>query len=148
MQIFQERNVGLHPAHAKLAQRPVHPMDRLLERVAKRGDLHQQRIEIGRDHRAAERRAAIQPMPKPAGGSIARQPPVIRNEMILRVFRRDPRTGSQTRASNLFLLRNQNRRLVQLVTLGDQIWLLTMSSPVTTSVTVCSTWMRGFTSMK
>ena len=29
-----------------------------------------------------------------------------------------------------------------------RIWLLTMSMPVTTSVTVCSTWMRGFISMK
>jgi hypothetical protein len=29
-----------------------------------------------------------------------------------------------------------------------RIWALTMSRPVTISVTVCSTWMRGFTSMK
>ena len=29
-----------------------------------------------------------------------------------------------------------------------RIWAFTMSRPVTISVTVCSTWMRGFTSMK
>ena len=29
-----------------------------------------------------------------------------------------------------------------------RIWLWTRSMPVTSSVTVCSTWMRGFTSMK
>jgi hypothetical protein len=29
-----------------------------------------------------------------------------------------------------------------------RICALTMSMPVTSSVTVCSTWMRGFTSMK
>src|SRR5258708_7270957 len=31
---------------------------------------------------------------------------------------------------------------------ATRIWLFTRSTPVTTSVTVCSTWMRGFTSMK
>ena len=30
----------------------------------------------------------------------------------------------------------------------SRIWALTMSMPVTTSVTVCSTWTRGLTSMK
>ena len=29
-----------------------------------------------------------------------------------------------------------------------RIWAFTRSMPVTSSVTVCSTWMRGFTSMK
>ena len=29
-----------------------------------------------------------------------------------------------------------------------RIWARTMSMPVTSSVTVCSTWTRGFTSMK
>ena len=29
-----------------------------------------------------------------------------------------------------------------------KIWLLTRSTLVTISVTVCSTWMRGLTSMK
>ena len=29
-----------------------------------------------------------------------------------------------------------------------RIWARTRSTPVTCSVTVCSTWMRGFTSMK
>lgn len=31
---------------------------------------------------------------------------------------------------------------------ATRIWLCTRSIPVTSSVTVCSTWMRGFTSRK
>ena len=67
-EIFQERNVGLHAAHAEFAQRPVHAMRPLRRRsLPDVGEFHQQRIEVGRDDRAAESRAAVESHAKPAG---------------------------------------------------------------------------------
>ena len=59
--VFEERDVGLHAAHAELAQRAVHAVAGLVEFAAPGADLHQQRIVERRDGRAAVGRAAIQP---------------------------------------------------------------------------------------
>ena len=49
---------------------------------------------------------------------------------------------------DVLLRRQADLRIVQRLPLRDEDLALTMSTPVTSSVTVCSTWMRGLTSMK
>ena len=60
-QIQQERDVRLDAADAELAQRAVGALHRFLERAAPGRDLHQQRVEVRRDDRAAEAVAAVEP---------------------------------------------------------------------------------------
>ena len=59
-QISEERNVRLHAADPEFAQRSIGAPHRLFQRLAPRGHLDEQRIEVRRDDRAAEAVAAVQ----------------------------------------------------------------------------------------
>ena len=85
--VFQERNVGLHAAHAEFAQRAVHALAGVREVASPRRDLHQQRIVKRRDHRAAVGRAAVEPDAEAGRRAIRVNLAVIGNEVVLR----DPR---------------------------------------------------------
>ena len=88
-------------------------------------------------------------MPRPPDGAVMGDPAVIGREFVrgvlgghaalegeaLRPARRPGRAG-----------RSRGRTAASPPAI--RIWLLTRSMPVTISVTVCSTWMRGLTSMK
>ena len=59
-QISEKRNVRLHAADAEFAQRSIGAPHGLFQRLAPRGHLDEQRIEVRRDDRAAEAVAAVQ----------------------------------------------------------------------------------------
>ena len=121
----------------------------LVERRAPGGDLHQQRVEVGRDDRAAEPVAAVQPDREPAGRAVGGDPAVVGDEVVLRVLGGDPALDRVRRAVVISSCGGMfSGASCSLWPWATRIWLLTMSTPVTTSVTVCSTWMRGLTSMK
>ena len=119
-EIFEERDVGLDAADAEFAQRPIRSAHRFVERRARRRQLDQQRIEIRRNDRAAEPVAPIQPQPESARRAIGRQPAVIGDELVFGVFRRDARLNRVAAGLDLILPRQMNRRIVQLVALGDE----------------------------
>ena len=87
-------------------------------------------------------------MPKPVGAAIGLDTPVVGDEIVERIFRRDPALQRMAVEPDLRLRGHAGLRRAQSPPMAMRICAFTMSMPVTTSVTVCSTWMRGFTSMK
>ncbi len=81
---------------------------------------HQQRIEIGRNDRAAESGAAVEANAESRCRAVGRQSPIIRNEMILRIFGGDAALDRIAARLDLVLRWDIHRRLVQLVPLGDE----------------------------
>ena len=88
--VFQELQVRRDAPDPEFTERPVHPRDRLVHRVAPRGDLHQQRIVKGCDDGARVRGAAVQPQAKSGGAAIGRKPSIVGRKALFRVFGRDP----------------------------------------------------------
>ncbi len=112
-------------------------------------DLHQQRVVKRRDDPAGDRRAAVGPDAQAADRAIMRDPAVVGRELVFGVLGRHPALDGV--ALHLHgLLRGQVDLGVgeRACPAAIRIWLLTRSTLVTISVTVCSTWMRGLTSMK
>ena len=85
--VFEERNVGLDAADAELAQGAIHALAGVRELAAPGGDLHQQRIVVRRDHRAAVGRAAIQPDAEAGRRAIGVDLAVIGHEVVRRDLR-------------------------------------------------------------
>jgi hypothetical protein len=119
-QVEQEGDVGLDPADTELAQGAVGPLHRLLERPAPGGDLHQQRVEVRRNHRAAESIAAVEAHGEAAGGAIGGDAPVIGNEMAIGVFGRHAALHRHTATIDVILMRDPDRRLMQFVAGSNQ----------------------------
>ena len=150
-QVFEERDVRLHAADAELAAgRAPSGVTASSKRRPLGRDLHQQRVVEGRDDRAAERRCRRRAgCRSPPARAVVREPAVVGDEVVLRVFGGDAALDGV--AAGLDLRPGRRGRSAGSCSLwpwATRIWLLTMSMPVTTSVTVCSTWMRGLTSMK
>ena len=93
----------------------MHSLHRLIEIAAMGGDLHQQRIKVGRNHRAAESAAAVQSNAKTRRRSVAGEAAVIGDEIIFRVFGGDARLNGHAARLDLLLHRNVDRRFVQLI---------------------------------
>ena len=76
-------------------------------------------------------------------------PAVIGQEIVRRVFGRHAALHGKARRADRVLTGQADLRIGERHALRDQdLRLLTRSMPVTSSVTVCSTWIRGLTSMK
>ena len=118
--VFQKRNVGLHPADAEFRERPVRALHRVLVGVRAGDELDEQRIVERRDERVAVAHAAVKPDAEAAGGAIRENPAVVRHEFIFRVFRGDPALNRVAVAGNFILRRHPDHRPVQFVPLGDQ----------------------------
>ena len=86
---------------------------------------------------------------EPAGRAVGRDPAVVGDEVVLRIFGRDAALHRDAAASRSAPAAGCSAAArAACGPAATRIWLLTRSMPVTTSVTVCSTWMRGLTSMK
>ena len=110
--IFQERQVGRHPADAELPQRPVHAGDRLARRRRPGGDLLQKRIVEARDHRAGIGGAAIEPDAEAGGAAIGGDAAVVGDEVLFRVLGGDAALEGVAVEGDLALARHAARLLV------------------------------------
>ena len=146
-QVLDEGDVGRDPADAELAQRPVQPRDRHLRRRRPGRHLLEQRVVVAGDHRPRIGGAAVEPDAVPGRAAIGGDPAVVGDEVVLRVLGGDPaldRVAVERDSSWLAL----PVASASVAPSAIRICARTMSMPVTSSVTVCSTWMRGLTSMK
>ena len=147
--VLEERNVGLHAADAELAQGAVHALAGFREVSAPARDLHEQRIVVRRDHRAAVGRCPVEPDAEAGGRTVGVDLAVIGDEVVRGVFGRHAALEGEAVERDL-VLRGAGASAAPCSSCpwATRICERTMSMPVTTSVTVCSTWMRGFISMK
>jgi hypothetical protein len=148
--VLEELQVGRHAADAELAQRAVHALDGLVGVWRPGRDLDQQRVVVRRDHRAAVGRAAVEPDAEAGRAAVGGDAAVVGREAVLRVLGGD--AALQRVAVERMCPARHGRSGVAASPMRApsvmRICALTMSMPVTSSVTVCSTWMRGLTSMK
>ena len=85
------------------------------------GDLHQQRIEVRRDDRAAEAVAAVEPHGEAAGRSVGRDAAVVGDEMPIGILGGDAALHRDAAAFDLRPAAGcRQRRLVQPVAAGDE----------------------------
>ena len=116
---------------------------------AARRDLHQQRIVKRRDHRARVAHARIEPDAEAARAAIRDDLAVVRRELVLRVLGRDAALDRRSHcAESRPAPAAPTSAPCSFVPCAMRICERTRSMPVICSVTVCSTWMRGFISMK
>ncbi len=80
--IFQKWNIGFDAPDAEFPQAAVHALAGREEVVAPGGDLDEQRVVIGRDHRSAVRGCAVEPDAETRGGAVRRDAPVIGKEAL------------------------------------------------------------------
>ena len=148
--VFEEGEVGGDAADAELAERPVHAGDRLLRRGRPGGHLLEQRIVVAGDDRAGIGGAAVEPDAEAGGAAIGGDAAVVGDEVLLRVLGGDAALERVAVEADVALRAARPNRGVadRACPRSMRICALTMSMPVTSSVTVCSTWMRGLTSMK
>jgi hypothetical protein len=93
--------------------------------------------------------SAIESDAETTGAAVGQNFAKVRREAVLRVFRGDAALDREAALLDLILRRQRQRlRVHRDDPCAMRIWLRTMSMPVISSVTVCSTWMRGFISMK
>ena len=115
--VFEKRNVGLDAAHAELAQRAVHALAGLCELAAPGRHLHQQRIVIRRDHRAAVRRTAVEPDAEARGRAVGGELSVIGHEVVGGILGGDAALQRVAVERHRVLRRQVHLRAVQLVSL-------------------------------
>ena len=109
---------------------------------------HQQRIVKRRDHAPGIAHAAVETDAKTGRRTISQNAPVIGHKVVRRVFGRDPALHRESVARHRVLLRQRKLRPMQRGPLRDQNLRAHNIDPRHHSVTVCSTCMRGFISMK
>src|SRR5262249_62381407 len=80
--VLEERNIRFDAANAKLAQRPVHALASLVELPSPGRNLHQQRIIVGRDGRAAVGRSAIEADAEPGRRPVGVNLSIIGDEVV------------------------------------------------------------------
>jgi hypothetical protein len=118
-QVEQECDVGLDAADAELAQRPLSPPHRLLERRPPRRQLDEQRIEVRRDDGAAVG-VAVDTDREPAGIAVSGDPAVVRDEPVLRVFSGDPALQGEAARPDRLLAGHAHRLVVQRSAVSQQ----------------------------
>src|SRR5258708_6435399 len=134
-------DVRRHADDGELVERALHPRDGLRPVAAPGDDLREQRVVERRDLVALQQCVSSR-IPGPAGGSHVVSTPV---------------DGLKFWSASSALMRHSiawpftqicsSEKLSGLPS-ASAICSFTRSMPVTASVTVCSTWMRAFTSMK
>ncbi len=132
------------PADPELGQRAAGPGDRRREVAAPTGQLDQHRVEVGADL-GTQVRAAVQPDTRTARRPVAGDAAGVGAEAVGRVLGGDPALHRSTvhAAANP----GSAQGLPAISPSAMRSWLATRSTSVISSVTVCSTWMRGFISM-
>ncbi len=115
--VLEERNIRLHAANAKLAQRAIHAITALIEIRSPCAHLHQQRIVKRRDRRTAVSRRAIQSNAKSGRRTVGLQPAIIRDEVVRRILRRNAALDGNAVQRKFFLRRQAHLWAVQPKTL-------------------------------
>ena len=118
--VFDKRDVGFDAANTKLAQRPIHAIQRGLESLRAHRHFHQKRIVERRDDKTRARHAAVESNAETARAAIRQNLAVIGREAVFRIFSRDARLDGETVARHVVLLRNRNGFVVQIVALRDE----------------------------
>ena len=141
----QERDVRRHPADAELGQRATRPGDRRREVAPAARQLDQHRVEVRADL-GAQMRCAVESDARTARRPVAGDAAGVGTESVGGILGGDPalHRGTPVRQSRPGSARDRPA----LSPSAMRIWLATRSTSVISSVTVCSTWMRGFISMK
>ena len=102
-------------------------------------NLHEQRVVKRRDDSARDRRTAVGPDSHSAYRSVVGDPSVIGREPVFGVFGGDPALNGEALDLNRILRGPADSGSARGAPCTIKIWLLTRSTPVTISVTVCST---------
>ena len=117
--VAQETDVGLDAAHPELDEHPVHMGGCLTEVQAVGGNLHQQRIVVGRNPRAGIGVAGIQTHTRPGTGAVGFDGAEIGGEVVLRILGADTALNRVAAQGNIALLRNADFRIGEPVAFGD-----------------------------
>ena len=112
-QVRQERNVGLHPAHAELSQAAFHFADRVDEATTTGRDLHHQRIVVGSDHSSGERGTSVETDAHSSRRPIVRDPAIVGCEVVLGILGRDAALDRVAVGLDRSLARHANIGVVQ-----------------------------------
>ena len=144
----QEGNIGLDAADAEFAQRAVHARGGIDEVAAEGRDLDQQRIVIRSDHGAGEGGAAVEADAEARGGAVGAHAAVIGHEIVRGVFGGDAALDREAVSCNLVLRRQRVCGSLSLKPSAMRICALDQVDAGHHSVTVCSTWMRVFISIR
>src|SRR5881296_2834802 len=141
--VLEKLEVGRDPLNSRLAEGASHPSNRLSRRVAPGGDLHEQGVVERGDDRPVCALPASMRIPKPAG---------------LWQTESRPWDGAKPRAGSSVVTRHWSACPQSAIASWDgtpeagspirapaamRSCALTISIPVTSSVTVCSTCRRG-----
>mmetsp|Transcript_5338 Transcript_5338/g.11226 ORF Transcript_5338/g.11226 Transcript_5338/m.11226 type:complete len:544 (-) Transcript_5338:414-2045(-) len=110
----QERDVCVHAAHAELTQRARQLLRGKREAHGVRGRLDQQRIIMRRDHRASKPRRRVQPNPHAFSRPERVDAPVVRQEVVPRVFGRHAALNRVPARGNLVLRQPELRKRVSI----------------------------------
>src|SRR6266849_6067136 len=118
--IFDERDIRLHAANAEFAKGAIHALAGFGKIRAPGGDFDKQRIVVGSEHRPGIGSTAIETNSESRGGTVRGNFPVVGGKVVLGVLSRHAALEGSAIEWNIFLLRQGNRRFVQLVALRDK----------------------------
>ena len=119
-EIDEKRNISLHPADPKLLQTPLDVAGGLVMRESAGGDLHQQRVEVGRDDGAREGRAGVETDAHATGRAIGRHPPVVGEKAILGILSGHAALDRGPHRADRLLVAQAHLRIGELVALGHE----------------------------
>ena len=119
-EVDEERDVGLHPANAKLLQAALDVTGRLLMRQAAGCDFHEQRVEVGRDDGAREGGAGVEANAHAAGRPVGRHAAVVGEESVFGILGGDAALDRRPHRANRLLVAEADLRVGELVALGDE----------------------------
>lgn len=140
----QETNVGSNTSDVEFLKGTASTLHGLLEILATAGHLHQQRVEVRRDFRTHGSRT-VQADTSATWRTVGGQGAGIWTEAVIRVFGGNAALQRKAIELDVFWRRSKSSKVAPAAIC---IWDFTISMPVTSSVTVCSTCTRGFISMK
>ena len=83
---LEEGQVGRHAADTELAQRAIHPADRLFRRGSPGGHLFQKRIVEAGDHRTGIGSAAVEADAEAGGAAVGGDAAIVRDEVLFRIL--------------------------------------------------------------
>lgn len=146
--VDQEADIGLDAADTEFLKDAEHLLNGcgMVEAISRR--LDQQGVVVRRNDRTRIGIAAVETDAKAAAAAVYRDFTGIRHEVVHRIFRRNTALDGIAETVDRFLGLNTDFIAVEGIASATLIWVWTMSIPVIISVTVCSTWTRGLTSMK
>src|ERR1700676_3578031 len=118
--VFKKGDIGFDAANAALAESTVHPLASFGEFCAPRRHFYEKRIVVGSEDGASICRAAIETDSKSCRGSVSRKLSVVGSEILFRVFGGDAALKGRAVEWHVYLFRQRERLLVELVALRDQ----------------------------